>query len=77
MALADPMEDGAQGDEGDKGSGEFLVAGGYAAVALEGAKEILHVMPMTIVAAMKGAPFFARGIQRQAREDILLHEQVA
>ena len=77
MVSADPMENGAEANKDGKGSGQLVVASRHTAVAFERTEEVLHMVAMMIVAAMKEAPLFPGGIDREAREDVFLQEQRA
>ena len=75
MDLLDPVENGAEGEERGEGGGQLIVARGDAAAAFQAGKEVFHLMPVPIVAAVEEASLLARGIERQAGKDVLLHQE--
>lgn len=77
MVLIDPMENGAQGNEGSKRGGELIIAGGDAAMTLEGREEVFHEVPFAVVASMERTVFFAGGVEGQAGKDIVCDQQLA
>jgi len=77
MVSGDPMENGAESHEGGEGGGQLLVPGSDAPVTFERGEEILHMMPVPVVATMEVASFLAGGVEREAGKDVLLHQQGA
>ena len=65
-----PVQDSGQADKGGKGSSEFLIAGGDAAVALDGAKEVLDAVALAVEAPMKVAAAEPLSVHGKAWEDV-------
>jgi hypothetical protein len=71
----DPIENSAESNESRKRGRKFLVSSGDAALAFESSEEVLYMVTLPIVAAVKRPVFLACGIDGQARKDILFHQQ--
>src|SRR6266446_4038051 len=70
----DPIENSAESNESRKRGRKFLVSSGDAALAFESSEEVLYMVTLPIVAAVKRPVFLACGIDGQARKDILFHQ---
>src|SRR4029434_5759152 len=74
MILANPMEDGCNGDKCEEGGSELIVASGNASMAFESAEEVFDPMPASVETSMERTFLPALGRCRQAREDAQLIE---
>src|ERR1051325_880548 len=75
MVSTFPVQDSGKSDKGEKRGGEFLIAGGNAAMLLNGSEEVLDPVALAVEATVKvpaGKPLSAHG---KAREDMLLVEE--
>ncbi len=71
------MQDGSYGDKGEERSRQLVVTGGNAAMFFDRAEEVFDPVTLAVEAAMKGATFEPRSVQRETRKDLLHMEQGA
>lgn len=75
MGLAYPMEDGSDGNKGEKGRSELLITSGNATVGLESTEEVFDAVPMSIEALVKGTLFDPSAQRSQAGKDFSFVER--
>src|SRR4030095_4299427 len=63
------MKERSDVDKGEERVGELVITGGHTAMFLERTEEVLHAMPMPIVAFVEGTWFIAPGGCGQTGED--------
>ncbi len=71
MGLAYPMEDGSDGNKGEKGRSELLITSGNATVGLESTEEVFDAVPMSIEALVKGTLFDPSAQRSSGRADLV------
>jgi hypothetical protein len=68
----DPIENSAESNESRKRGRKFLVSSGDAALAFESSEEVLYMVTLPIVAAVKPPVFLACGFGPQLSGNLLI-----